>query len=45
MLPSPIINRSERLSQVIKAFQNPIWAEQAKERLKQINILTRAATV
>jgi len=45
MFPSPILNRSERLSQVIKAFQNPIWAEQAKERLKQIKTLTLCANV
>jgi hypothetical protein len=39
-IPSPRIARSERLSNVIKAFQNPVWVEQARERLKQIKVLT-----
>jgi len=41
----PSINLTESLSQVIKAFQNPIWAEQARERLKQIKLLTKAITI
>ena len=38
-------NITIQLAYIIKAFQNPIWAEQARERLKQINLLTRAATI
>ena len=33
------------LSQVLKAFQNPIWAELARERLKQIRMLTKMAII
>ena len=29
---------------IIKAFQNPIWSEQLRERLKQIYLLTKAST-
>ncbi len=32
------------LSRVLKAFQNPIWSEQARERLKQIKMLTKVAS-
>ena len=32
----PRINRTDALSSIIKAFQNPIWAEQARERLRLI---------
>ena len=35
----------EYYRRIIKAFQNPIWAEQARERLKQIKMLTKVATV
>jgi len=41
MLRIPSINLTNSLSFIIKAFQNPIWAEQARERLKQINNLKR----
>lgn len=44
-LPSPRLARPERLSLVIKAFQNPVWAEQARNRLNQIKILTHAAAI
>jgi len=44
-LPSPSLARPERFSLVIKAFQNPVWSEQARERLKQINLLTHASTM
>jgi hypothetical protein len=40
----PRIARPERLSLVIKAFQNPVWAEQARNRLAQIKLLTHAST-
>lgn len=36
----PSFTLTTALSRVIKAFQNPIWAEQARERLKQIKSLT-----
>ena len=39
-LRNPRINLTDSLSGIIKAFQNPIWAEQARERLKQIELLT-----
>lgn len=42
-LENPSINLTESLAQVIKAFQNPIWAEQARERLKQSKLLTKVA--
>ena len=41
----PSINLPSSLTTIIKAFQNPIWTEQARERLKQINTLTRVATI
>ena len=44
MLRNPSINLTDSLAQIIKAFQNPIWAEQTRERLKQIQMLTKAAT-
>ncbi len=31
---------TDSLSHIIKAFQNPAWTEQARERLKQIKTLT-----
>ena len=40
----PSINLTDAFDCIIKAFQNPIWAEQARERLKQIQMLTKAAT-
>lgn len=33
------------LTTIIKAFQNPVWTEQARERLKQIHTLTQAAAI
>ena len=44
-LRNPSINLTNSLAQIIKAFQTPIWAEQARERLKQIKMLTRVMTV
>jgi len=44
-LRNPSINLTDSLSSIIKAFQNPIWAEQARERLKQIKTLTLCANV
>lgn len=41
----PRINLTDALSRVINAFQNPVWAEQARERLKQIKMLTKASTI
>ena len=38
-LRNPSFNRTDSLATVIKAFQNPIVAEQARERLKQIKLL------
>jgi hypothetical protein len=35
----PSFALTEALSCCIKAFQNPVWAEQAREKLKQINTL------
>ncbi len=43
-LRNPRINLTNSLAQVIKIFQNPIVAEQARERLKQIQMLTKVAT-
>jgi hypothetical protein len=34
----------EFIEPIIKAFQNPVWAEQVRERLKQIKILMSAHT-
>jgi len=45
LLRNPSINLTNALSSIIKAFQNPVWTEQARERLKQIKLLTRVATV
>jgi len=42
-VPSFALTRS--LASIIKALQNPIWAEQAKERLNQIKVLTKVAAV
>ena len=44
-LRNPSINLTRAFDCIIKAFQNPIWAEQARERLKQIKMLTKAAVV
>lgn len=38
-LRNPRINRTDALDCIIKAFQNPIWAEQARERLKLIILM------
>jgi hypothetical protein len=53
LLPVPSFALTDSLSQVIKAFQNPVslpvealaksGAEQARERLKQIQLLTKAS--
>lgn len=40
-LRNPSVNLTNSLTQVIKAFQNPILAEQARERLKAIDLLKR----
>jgi len=45
VLRVPSFALTTALSRVLKAFQNQIWAEQARERLKQINTLTRAAII
>jgi len=42
-LSVPSFALTTALSQVLKTFQNPIWAEQARERLKQIKMLTKVA--
>ena len=39
VLRNPSFALTDRLNSIIKAFQNPVWAEQARERLKQIKIL------
>jgi hypothetical protein len=36
--PVPSFALTDSLSQVIKAFQNPVWAEQARQRLIEIKI-------
>ncbi|EKE06261.1 MAG: recombinase [uncultured bacterium] len=41
----PSISLTNSLVQVIKTFQNPVWAEQIRERLKQINTLTKVAAI
>ncbi|MDO8658419.1 MAG: SDR family NAD(P)-dependent oxidoreductase [Candidatus Levybacteria bacterium] len=43
LLRNPSFNRTDSLNSIIKAFQNPEWAEQVRERLKQIKLLTQAA--
>ncbi len=43
-LRNPSINLTHAFDCIIKAFQNPIWVEQARERLKQIRMLTKATT-
>lgn len=45
MLPVPSFALTEAISCCIKAFQNPVWAKQARNRLAQIKILTKAAVV
>ncbi len=40
MLRVPSFALTTALERIIKTFQNPIWAEQARERLKQIKILS-----
>lgn len=45
MLGNPEINPTENLSQVIKTFQNPIWAEQAREKLREIRLLTSPLSI
>jgi len=44
-LRSPSINMIDTFSGIIKAFQNPIWTEQARQRLNQIKILTKVSTI
>jgi hypothetical protein len=44
LLPVPSFALTDALSNVIKAFQNPVWAEQARQRLNQIKMLTYTAT-
>jgi len=39
-LRNPSFALTDSLNLVIKAFQNPIWTEQAKQRLKYISLLT-----
>ena len=39
LLRVPSINLTHAFDCIIKAFQNPIWAEQARERLKLIKII------
>ena len=41
----PSIALTTALDRILKAFQNPIWSEQARERLKQIKMLTKVASV
>ena len=45
LLPVPSFALTTALSNVIKAFQNPVWAEQARQRLKQINMLIQARSL
>jgi len=42
-LRNPSFALTTALERILKAFQNPIWAEQARERLKQIKILERVS--
>jgi len=39
--PVPVFVLTKALSNVIKAFQKPIWAEQTKQRLNLIKLLSR----
>lgn len=39
---NPKINLTDAFNCIMKAFQNPIWSEQARERLKEIKMLTNA---
>ena len=45
MLRVPSFALTTALERILKAFQNPIWAEQVRERLKQIKMLTKIAGV
>lgn len=45
LLPVPSLALTEAIDLCIKAFQNPVWAEQARNRLAQIKLLTKASTV
>ncbi len=42
--PVPSFALTDALSQAIKAFQNPVWVEQARQRLNQIKVLTTVIT-
>ena len=37
---NPRFALTDSLAQIIKIFQNPVWVEQTRERLKQIKTLT-----
>jgi len=39
------INLTNTFDCIIKAFQNPIWAEQARKRFKQNKLLKKVAAV
>jgi len=45
MLRNPRINLTHTFNSIIKAFLNPVWAEQARNRLNEIKLLTKAAIV
>jgi len=44
-LPVSSFALTDSSTQVIKAFQNPVWAEMARNRLNEIKMLTKDATV
>jgi len=41
LLRNPSFALTTSLNSIIKAFQNPVWAEQARQRLNQIKILSK----
>jgi len=45
MVRNPSFARTDAFSSIIKAFQNPVWAEMARKRPNQIKMLTKVATI
>jgi len=45
MLRNPSFALTTSLNSIIKAFQNPVWTEMARNRLNEIKMLTKATAV
>lgn len=44
-LRNPSFALTTSLNSIIKAFQNPVWAEMTRNKLNEIKILTKSATI